>query len=68
MAPQSNETQICQSKKKDTKTQKTGVLGPVEGVLELLIPGEPGNRIILLREPGIQFPGTRIIPLIESGI
>ena len=50
------------------KTQKTGGLGPVEGVMELPIPGEPGNRIIPLTEPGIQLSGTRIIPLRESDI
>ena len=49
-------------------TQKTGEMVPVEGVLELPIPEEPGNRIIPLRVPGIQFPGTRIIPLKESKI
>ena len=31
--------------------------------LELPILGEPGNRIIPLRESGIRFPRTRIIPL-----
>ena len=50
------------------KTQKTGELGRGEGVLELPIPGEPGNRIIPVRESGIQLPGTRIIPLRESVI
>ena len=37
-------------------------------VLELPIPGEPGNWIIPLWESGIQFPGTRIIPIRESKI
>ena len=37
-------------------------------ILKLPIPGELGNRIIPLRESGIQFPGTQIIPLRESGI
>ena len=50
------------------KTQKTGKLGPEEGVLELPILGEPGNWIIPLRESRIQFPGNRIIPLRESRI
>ena len=40
----------------------------VEVVLKLPIPGESGNRIIPLRESGIQFPGTRIILLKESRI
>ena len=54
--------------KKDTKKQKNGKLKPVEGVLELTVPGEPVNWITPLRESGIQFPGTRIIPLRESRI
>ena len=40
----------------------------VISLLEIPIPGEPGNRIIPQRESGIQFPGTRIIPLRESRI
>ena len=36
--------------------------------MELPIPGEPGNRVIPLRESGIQFPGTPIITLRGSGI
>ena len=32
------------------------------------IPGEHRNRIIPLRESGIQLPGTQIIPLMESRI
>ena len=54
--------------KKTKKTQKTRKLGPGEGVLELPITGEPGNRIITLRESGIKLPGTQIIPLREYGI
>ena len=54
--------------KKDIKTQKTSKLGPGDGVLELPILGEPGNRIIPLRESGIRFPRTQIISLRESGI
>ena len=54
--------------KKTHKTQNTGKMGPVEGVLELPIQREPVNRITPLREPGIQFPGTRITLLRESGI
>ena len=50
-------------KKKTHKTQNIGELVPVEGVMELPILGEPRNRIISLKEFGIQFPGTRIIPL-----
>ena len=37
-------------------------------LLELQIPGEPGNRITSLRESGIRLPRTRITPLRESGI
>ena len=37
-------------------------------MLELQIPGEPENRIISLRESGIQYPVTRIILLRKSGI
>ena len=35
---------------------------------ELPIPGEPVNQTIPLRESGIQFSGTRILLLRESGI
>ena len=37
-------------------------------MLELPIPWEPANRISPLRDSGIQFLGTRIIPLKESGL
>ena len=59
---------MSKQQKNTQKNQKTIELGPGEGVLELPIPGEPGNRIIPLRESGIQLSGTRIIPLTESGI
>ena len=50
------------------ENSKNGELGPEDGVLELPILEEPGNRIIPIRESSIQFPGTRIIPSRESGI
>ena len=57
-----------QKQQKNTyKTQKTGKLGTEEGVMELLIPLEPGNQTIPLRESGIQFPGNWIISVGESG-
>ena len=54
--------------KKTERTQKTVKQGLEEVVLEILIPGEPRNQTTSLRESGIQFPGTRIIPLRKSGI
>ena len=59
---------MSKQQKKAYKTQNTGELGPLEGVLGLPIPGETGNRIIPVSKSGIQFPGTRIIPLRGSGI
>ena len=56
------------TKKSTKRTQNTVKLGPEESVLELPILGEPGNSTIPSRESGIQFPGTQIIPLKESGI
>ena len=50
------------------KTQNTNELALGEGVLELPILGEPGNRIMPLKEPGIQFPRTRITLLRGSQI
>ena len=43
---------------KDIDIKNTGGMGPGEGVLELPIVGEPGNRITPLRKSGIQFPGN----------
>ena len=49
-------------------TTSTGVKRRSPGLLELTIPGEPRNRIsIPLTESIIQLPGTRTIPLSESG-
>ena len=36
-------------------------------LMELPIQGKPRNRKIPLREYGIRFPGTRMIPVKESG-
>ena len=58
----------AKASKKIWKTQNTRKLVPGKGVLELPIPGEPGNRVIPIRESGIRFPRTRIVPLGESGI
>ena len=51
---------------KDIKTQKTGELRLEEGVLELPILMETGNWTTPLRESGIKFHGTWIIPKRES--
>ena len=54
--------------KKNIITEKNGELGPGKGVLELPIPGEPGNLIIPLKEYGIRSPRNLIIDIRESGI
>ena len=51
----------CVQAKKNMENSNDQKLGPKEGVLELPIPGEPGNLIIPLRESRIQFPGAQII-------